>query len=359
MSDYSHVNLTEVEDQAPNLGLDPEQFNLRFGRVALNCEHCGVSYLRLAPGAKAHGHRHKVQEEIYVLVTGSAEMKVGDDELELQPFHAVRVPPHAMRGIKGGPEGCRDRSPSVPPTPVPATGMRPIRTGPGRTSARMNCSACGAENRAGRSSAPAAARRWPWPALPVGPRTSPTTASAASAGPARAGLPLARARRGRATACVGPLRRPGRLHAALGGAATPKRCASCFRATSSRAAADRPLRRHGREVHRRRGDGGLGHAGRARGRRRAGRPRGARARRGRRRARRRGRTPELRRAPASLTGEAAVTIGAEGEGMVAGDLVNTASRVQSAAEPGTVLVGDGPGARPRPRSPTTTRVSTR
>ena len=32
-----------------------------------------------------------------------------------------------------------------------------------------------------------------------------------------------------------------------------------------------------------------------------------------------------------LTGEAAVTLGAEGQGMVAGDLVNTASRVQSAA----------------------------
>ena len=41
-----------------------------------------------------------------------------------------------------------------------------------------------------------------------------------------------------------------------------------------------------------------------------------------------------------LTGEAAVTLGSTGEAMVAGDLVNTASRFQSAAPPGAVLVGD-------------------
>jgi len=41
-----------------------------------------------------------------------------------------------------------------------------------------------------------------------------------------------------------------------------------------------------------------------------------------------------------LTGEAAVTIGATNQGLVAGDLVNTASRLQSAAAPGTVLVGE-------------------
>jgi class 3 adenylate cyclase/tetratricopeptide (TPR) repeat protein len=49
---------------------------------------------------------------------------------------------------------------------------------------------------------------------------------------------------------------------------------------------------------------------------------------------------ELRARAGVMTGEAAVTIGAEGEGMVAGDLVNTASRTQSVAEPGSVYVGE-------------------
>ena len=50
--------------------------------------------------------------------------------------------------------------------------------------------------------------------------------------------------------------------------------------------------------------------------------------------------PRPRARAGVLTGEAAVTLGAEGEGMVAGDLVNTASRVQSVADPGSVLVGE-------------------
>ncbi len=50
--------------------------------------------------------------------------------------------------------------------------------------------------------------------------------------------------------------------------------------------------------------------------------------------------PGLRARAGVLTGEAAVNLDADGQGMVAGDLVNTASRVQSVAEPGAVFVGE-------------------
>ena len=49
---------------------------------------------------------------------------------------------------------------------------------------------------------------------------------------------------------------------------------------------------------------------------------------------------ELDARAAVATGEAAVTVGAIGQGIVAGDLVNTASRIQGAAAPGAVLVDD-------------------
>jgi class 3 adenylate cyclase/tetratricopeptide (TPR) repeat protein len=52
------------------------------------------------------------------------------------------------------------------------------------------------------------------------------------------------------------------------------------------------------------------------------------------------RMPELAVRAAVLTGETAVNLGATGQGMVAGDLVNAASRAQAAAEPNTVLVGE-------------------
>ena len=62
---------------------------------------------------------------------------------------------------------------------------------------------------------------------------------------------------------------------------------------------------------------------------------------------------DLRARAGVLTGEAAVNLAAVGEGMVAGDVVNTASRIQSVGEPGSVLVGE------TTRRATTRRSSTR
>ena len=109
---------------------------------------------------------------------------------------------------------------------------------------------------------------------------------------------------------------------------------------------DRALRRHGREVHRRRGHGRLGRAGRARGRRRAGRPR----RRSSWSTRSARSGPTIQARAGVLTGEAAVTIGATNQGMVAGDIVNTAAppAVRRGARHGPRRRGDRAGQRARP-----------
>jgi hypothetical protein len=65
---YTIVNLKEVEDQAPRFGLSPN-VESRFATVPLELENSGISYQRLAPGFRQpFGHRHRLQEEIYVVV---------------------------------------------------------------------------------------------------------------------------------------------------------------------------------------------------------------------------------------------------------------------------------------------------
>ena len=59
-----------------------------------------------------------------------------------------------------------------------------------------------------------------------------------------------------------------------------------------------------------------------------------------------------------MTGEVAVTVGATHEGMVVGDAVNTAARVQSAASPGQVWVDGATRRLSSGRSASTTRAST-
>jgi uncharacterized cupin superfamily protein len=103
---YTKVNLREdVEDQAPNFGLAPH-IEARMARVALELENSGVSYQRLAPNFRLpFGHRHKRQEELYILVNGSARMKLDDEVVDLRQWDAIRVPNDTMRSLEAGPEG--------------------------------------------------------------------------------------------------------------------------------------------------------------------------------------------------------------------------------------------------------------
>jgi mannose-6-phosphate isomerase-like protein (cupin superfamily) len=106
MTDYTHINLKEdVDDQAPNFGLGGK-IEARMARVPLELEQSGVSYQRLAPNFRVpFAHRHKNQEEVYVLISGSARAKLGDEIVELRPFDALRVHKDTIRGFEAGPEG--------------------------------------------------------------------------------------------------------------------------------------------------------------------------------------------------------------------------------------------------------------
>ena len=102
---HTVINLKEVEDQAPNFGLSPD-LEMRMARVPLGLENSGISYQRIAPNFRVpFGHKHKRQEEIYVLLSGSARAKLEDEVLELKPFDALRVANDTMRGFEAGPEG--------------------------------------------------------------------------------------------------------------------------------------------------------------------------------------------------------------------------------------------------------------
>jgi quercetin dioxygenase-like cupin family protein len=105
MSGYTIVNLKEVEDQAPNFGLSPD-LEARFARVALDAEKIGVTYQRLAPNFRVpYGHKHKTQEEVFIVVGGSLRVRLEDTVEELKPWDAVRVSKETMRGFEAGPEG--------------------------------------------------------------------------------------------------------------------------------------------------------------------------------------------------------------------------------------------------------------
>jgi len=80
-------------------------------RAELGLTAFGVQVVDLPPSsgdlAPEHDHRHDGQEELYLLLAGSADVVVPDGIVELDPETFVRLGPEVRRRIRSGLEGAR------------------------------------------------------------------------------------------------------------------------------------------------------------------------------------------------------------------------------------------------------------
>jgi mannose-6-phosphate isomerase-like protein (cupin superfamily) len=102
---FTYMKLEQVEDSAPKFGIDEIQ-EARFAKDALDAERTGLSLHRLKPGKRqAFGHKHDEAEEVYVVLSGSGRVKLGNEIVELAPLDAVRVAPGVMRAFEADDRG--------------------------------------------------------------------------------------------------------------------------------------------------------------------------------------------------------------------------------------------------------------
>jgi mannose-6-phosphate isomerase-like protein (cupin superfamily) len=96
-TEYQVVNLADVDDW---LGDYPGE--MRGITYAIGCEQVALTHRRMPQhtGSKgSYGHRHKTQEEIYFVLSGKLQFKLGDDVVELGKHQAIRIPPQTWRGV--------------------------------------------------------------------------------------------------------------------------------------------------------------------------------------------------------------------------------------------------------------------
>jgi quercetin dioxygenase-like cupin family protein len=102
MADWTMRNFDALRDVAPQ----DVPIQWRFARDALRSPELGVSRFTYEPGARMPwGHRHRLQEEVYVVVAGSGRAKLDDEVVELSAWDVLRVAPAVVRSFEAGQDG--------------------------------------------------------------------------------------------------------------------------------------------------------------------------------------------------------------------------------------------------------------
>lgn len=97
MSDYTVKAFSEAPDVT---GDYPGE--MRFLRDVLETEQVAITYRRMPPetgGKGSYGHSHRTQEEVYVILAGTLQFKVGEEIFDVAAGHAVRMAPQAVRSV--------------------------------------------------------------------------------------------------------------------------------------------------------------------------------------------------------------------------------------------------------------------
>jgi mannose-6-phosphate isomerase-like protein (cupin superfamily) len=125
MAAYTRVNMkSDVKDMAPEFGM--EGMESRFARTNLDLENSGLSYFRLDGGFRTpFGHTHSEQEEVYVVLSGSARVAVDDEVVDLSQWDAIRIPSGTMRAMEAGSDGAEILAVGAPNTDNKDVEMQP------------------------------------------------------------------------------------------------------------------------------------------------------------------------------------------------------------------------------------------
>jgi mannose-6-phosphate isomerase-like protein (cupin superfamily) len=97
MTGYTIATLTDVPDV---LGDYPGE--MRMLARGLEAEQVALTYRRMPQhtgGKGSYGHRHEVQEEIYFVISGKLQFKLGEDVVEAGAGTAIRVAPEVVRSV--------------------------------------------------------------------------------------------------------------------------------------------------------------------------------------------------------------------------------------------------------------------